>query len=197
MEGSKGYKTNRHERGGTPSPLDMAIVTRRSIMYGSATAKASVGMRSGAIKDGAYGFVNTLFAQTVRQLGFVHSIIERIAMSNSGFSNSMNVAEFRYIQAIHETSELQNPDGLVGQFLPILRRWRCTWLSHRTTALLRSNPFYYYLDARTRYYDKLFLDAFADNVHYIINVGSGVDTRAYRFEHVLSQNGVMVLECDP
>jgi methyltransferase (TIGR00027 family) len=153
-------------------------------------------MRSGAIKDGAYGFVNTLFAQTVRQLGFVHSIIERIAMPNSGFSNSMNVAEFRYIQAVHETSELQNPDGLVGQFLPILRRWRCTWLSHRTTALLRSNPFYYYLDARTRYYDKLFLDAIAENVHYIINVGSGVDTRAYRFERVLSQKGVMVLECD-
>jgi methyltransferase (TIGR00027 family) len=144
---------------------------------------------------GAYGFVKTLFAR-VHQLGFVHSIINKRAMPNSGFSNSMSVAEFRYIQAVHETRELQNPDGFVGQFLPILRRWRCTWLSHRTIALLRINPFYYYLDARTRYYDKIFLDAIANNVHYIINVGSGIDTRAYRFEHVLSQKGVKVLECD-
>jgi methyltransferase (TIGR00027 family) len=146
-------------------------------------------------KVGAYGVVN-LIAQTVHQLGFVHSIIKKITMSNSGFSNSMSVAEFRYIQAIHETRELQNPDGLVGQFLPILRRWHCTWLSHRKTALLRSNPFYYYLDARTRYYDKIFLDAIADNVQYIINVGCGADTRAYRFAHVLSQKGVKAVECD-
>jgi len=117
-------------------------------------------------------------------------------MPNSGFSNSMSVAEFRYIQSVHETGELQNPDGFVGQFLPILRRWWCTWLSHRTIALLRTNPFYYYLDARTRYYDKIFLNAIAENVQYIINVGSGIDTRAYRFEHVLSQKGVKVLECD-
>jgi methyltransferase (TIGR00027 family) len=108
----------------------------------------------------------------------------------------MFVAESRYIQSLHETSELQNPDRLAGQFLPLLRRWRCRWLSHSKVALLRTNPFYYYLAARTRYYDKIFLDAIADHVQYIINVGCGVDTRAYRFEHVLRQNGVKVLECD-
>ena len=49
---------------------------------------------------------------------------------------------------------------------------------------------------RTRYYDKVFLDAIADHAQYIINVGCGIDTRAYRFEPVLSQKGVTVLECD-
>ena len=181
-EGSKGYETNQHEWRRTMPPSRIAIANRAPYAH--------------HLGVGAYGFINTLFARTVHQLGFIHSIIKKRAMPNLGFSNSMNVAEFRYIQAIHETSELQNPDGLVGQFLPILRRWRCTWLSHRKIALLRSNPFYYYLDARTRYYDKIFLDAIADNVQYIINVGSGVDTRAYRFAHVLSQKGVKVLECD-
>jgi methyltransferase (TIGR00027 family) len=113
-----------------------------------------------------------------------------------GFSNSMLMAELRYIQFIHEKSELQNPDGLVGQFLPVLRRWSCKCLSKSKIAVLRADPFYYYLDARTRYYDKVFLNAIADDAQYIINVGCGTDTRAYRFEHVLREKGVKVLECD-
>ena len=140
--------------------------------------------------------VETMMAHTARQLGFFYSTIKKSAMSNPGFSNSVGVAESRYIQSIHETSELQNPDNLVGQFLPFLQRWRCIGLSHSQVALLRNTPFYYYLNARTRYYDKVFLDAIAGNAQYIINVGCGIDTRAYRFEPALSQKGVKVLECD-
>jgi len=117
-------------------------------------------------------------------------------MQKRGFSNSLFVAELRYIQSIHETGELQNPDGLVGQFLPVLRRWNCKRLSQSKIDTLRTDPFYYYLDARTRYYDKVFLDAIADNAQYIINVGCGTDTRAYRFEQPLRQKEVKVLECD-
>ena len=143
-----------------------------------------------------YMAVEPLLAQTARQLGFFYSTIKKRGMPNSGFSNSASVAEFRYIQSLHETSELQNPDSLVGHFLPLLQRWRCIGLSQSKLALLRTKPFYYYLDARTRYYDKVFLDAIADHAQYIINVGCGMDTRAYRFEPVLSQKGVTVLECD-
>jgi len=117
-------------------------------------------------------------------------------MKRRSFSNSMTVAEWRYIQSIHETAELQNPDTFVGHFLPALRRWRCAWLGQRTLAVLRAKPLYYYLVARTKYYDGLFLDAIADKVRYIINVGCGSDTRSYRFEHILKQHGVKVLECD-
>jgi len=108
----------------------------------------------------------------------------------------MFVAEQRYIQSIHETTDLRNPDTLIRHFLPALRRWRCTWLSQRQLAVLRSDPFYYYLVARTKYYDSVFLDAISDNVQYIINVGCGSDTRSHRFEHILKQKGVRVLECD-
>lgn len=117
-------------------------------------------------------------------------------MEKRGFSNSLFVAELRYIQSIHETGELQNPDGLVGEFLPVLRRWSCKRLSQSKIDTLRTDPFYYYLDARTQYYDKVFLDAISNDFRYIINVGCGTDTRAYRFEQVLRQKGVKVLECD-
>lgn len=117
-------------------------------------------------------------------------------MKRRSFSNSMTVAEWRYIQSIHETAELQNPDTFVGHFLPALRRWRCAWLGQSKLAILRSNPLYYYLVARTQYYDGLFLDAIADKARYIINVGCGSDTRSYRFENILKQHGVKVLECD-
>ena len=58
------------------------------------------------------------------------------------------------------------------------------------------NPFYYYLVARTRYYDEVFLNAICCDAQQIINVGSGYDTRAYRFAHVLKSKGVRVAECD-
>jgi methyltransferase (TIGR00027 family) len=117
-------------------------------------------------------------------------------MKKLAFSNSLRVAEKRYIQSIHERGELQNPDRLVGQFLPPLRRWRCRWLTQRSLAALQADSLYYYYLARTRYYDTVFLNAITANMQYIINVGCGTDTRAYRFEQALKQKGVNVLECD-
>src|SRR5262249_37013678 len=117
-------------------------------------------------------------------------------MKSRNLSNSLVVAEWRHIQSIHETTELGNPDDLVRHFLPTRRRWRLAWLGQRRLTGLRSTPFYYYLLARTKYYDGVFLDAISHNMQFIINVGCGFDTRSLRFEHLLKQKGVKVLECD-
>ena len=111
-------------------------------------------------------------------------------------SNLMLMARLRYIQSIHEPLELRNPDTLVRYFIPALDRWRCRLLGRERLTKMRANPFYYYLVARTKYYDKLLLDAASLDVRQIINVGSGSDTRAHRFIHVLRRKGVRVLECD-
>ena len=108
----------------------------------------------------------------------------------------MYVAELRYIQSIHEAGELKGPDTVVGRFLPLLRRYRCKWLGQGTVTALRADPFYYYLLARTIYYDKLFVQAITHDVRYVINIGCGTDTRAYRFEKILLENNVCVMECD-
>jgi methyltransferase (TIGR00027 family) len=123
-------------------------------------------------------------------------LAEEKAMESLNSTNLTYVAELRHIQSIHEPTALRNPDTLVGHFLPALRRWRLAWINQRKLTRLRSDPFYYYLLARTRHYDQIFLDAISRNVQCIINVGCGSDTRSYRFENLLRGKGVKVLECD-
>lgn len=117
-------------------------------------------------------------------------------MALPDLSNSMYVAHLRYIQSIHESPQRQNPDALVRRFLPILQRWRAARLGQEELARLRQDPFYYYLLARTRYYDEVFTDAIRAGAKKIVSIGCGSDTRSYRFQDLLCANGVEVLECD-
>jgi len=117
-------------------------------------------------------------------------------MARPDLFNSLHVAHLRYIQSIHESPERRNPDTLVRRLLPLIRRWRTAWMGTRELARLRVDPFYYYLVARTKYYDKVFNDAISAGVQRIFSIGCGSDTRPYRFEAILRSRGVQVLECD-
>ena len=112
------------------------------------------------------------------------------------FSNMVRVGQLRFIQSAYEQPEFRNPDTCVGDFLPTLRRWQCGFQGRLRLSALRSDPFYYYVLARTKYYDAVFLDAIRDQVDDIVNIGCGSDTRAYRFGHLLQRRGIRVLECD-
>ena len=113
-------------------------------------------------------------------------------MSLPASSYLVNVGQLRYIQSRCESS----PDALVGAFLSLPQRLACIVRGRLALPRLRANPFYYYLLARTRYYDQLFLDAVRDSVACIVNIGSGSDTRAYRFARLLEAKGITVIECD-
>jgi methyltransferase (TIGR00027 family) len=117
-------------------------------------------------------------------------------MKLPNLSNSMEVARLRYIQCIHEPAALRNPDTFVKHFISPFDRWRCRWVRPKRLVELRANSFYYYLVARTKYYDEVLLGALCSDFQQIINIGSGIDTRAHRFAHVLKLKGVRVLECD-
>jgi methyltransferase (TIGR00027 family) len=117
-------------------------------------------------------------------------------MGLPNLSKSMDVAHLRYIQSIHESPQRRNPDTLVRHFIPILARLRTAWLGRKELSNLRADLFYYYLIARTKYYDQVLNDAVSDGVRQIVNVGCGSDTRAYRFKHLLRSKNVKVLECD-
>lgn len=108
----------------------------------------------------------------------------------------MYVARLRHIQSIHETSERRNPDTLVRHFIPIVQRLRSAWLGREELTRLRKEPVYYYLVARTKYYDGIFKNAVTDGVRRILIVGCGSDTRPYRFQSLLRGKGVRVLESD-
>ena len=111
-------------------------------------------------------------------------------------SKSLYVARLRHIQSAHESPQRRGPDTLVRYMLPTLQRVRTTWISKSDLSRLRKDPFYYYLVARTKYYDRIFTEAISDGVERILNAGCGTDTRAYRFRRLLCDHHVRVLECD-
>src|SRR5262245_9559655 len=117
-------------------------------------------------------------------------------MAFPNLSNSLYVAQLRYIQSIYESPEQRNPDVLVRRFIPLKERLRTALMSKQTLARFRSEPFYYYLLARTIYYDQVVKDAVADGIQRLVMVGCGSDTRSYRFQDALSSRNIKVLECD-
>ena len=117
-------------------------------------------------------------------------------MSLPNLSYMMDVSELRYIQSVYEAAEYRNPDILVRDCLPTLKRWLCDLRGWFQLARFRSEPFYFYVIARTKYYDAVFAEAIAEKMDFIVNIGCGSDTRAYRFSDALTKNNVRVLECD-
>jgi len=111
-------------------------------------------------------------------------------------SNLSYVGRLRYIQCVRELPPLAGPDYLAGRFLPVLERWRCRLMPSKELRALRSQPFYYYLLARTRYYDEVFASMLARGVRHVVNIGCGTDTRAHRYADALDAAGADVLECD-
>jgi methyltransferase (TIGR00027 family) len=117
-------------------------------------------------------------------------------MALPNLSNMLFVGYMRYIQSIHEAPEHRNPDKLIRHFMPLNLRIRAAWLSKKELTRFRADPFYYYLVARTRYYDQVIADAIADDVQKVVMVGCGSDTRSYRFKDLLCAKKIRVLECD-
>jgi len=111
-------------------------------------------------------------------------------------SNLARVARLRHIQSLHESGDLRNPDILVGELLAPDERERCLRTSRQELTVMREAPFYYYLVARTKFYDELLLEAVAAGLRRVVVLGSGSDTRLYRFGGHLATHGIEVAECD-
>jgi methyltransferase (TIGR00027 family) len=109
----------------------------------------------------------------------------------------VRVGQVRAIQALYESPEQRNPDHLARNILPLSQRLGCFIRGRFLLQRMRTQPFYHYVLARTRYYDQIFCDAITKGgVRSIVNIGCGGDTRAYRFQSLLAQYAVQVLECD-
>ena len=117
-------------------------------------------------------------------------------MKLPNLSYMMSVGQLRYIQSVYEVARYRNPDTLVRDFLPRFQKWGCDLRGRALLSRSRSKPFYFYVLARTIYYDMVFFDAMEKGFNHIVNIGCGTDTRAYRFGHILSRTGIQVIECD-
>jgi len=124
----------------------------------------------------------------------VLEVSRRLTLPN--LSNSISVAKLRYIQSLYETPEYRNPDTLVRDLLPLPVRALSVLQAKIQLSKLQLYPFYYYLIARTKYYDQVFTEAIGSNTGFIINIGCGTDTRAYRFAEDLKKKKIKIFECD-
>lgn len=114
----------------------------------------------------------------------------------SEYSNLSATARYRHIQSIHENNDLRNPDILAGALMSPRERRKCFRLNYFSLTRLRRNPYYFYLNARTKFYDQLILDAVSTGIGRILIIGAGFDTRLYRFGGHLAANHVDLAECD-
>ena len=114
----------------------------------------------------------------------------------SDMSNLAGTARYRHIQSLHESVDRRNPDILAGALMTAEEREQCFRLNAEALMKMRKNPYYYYLTARTKFYDQLLLDAVVAGVRRVLIVGAGFDTRLYRFGGHLAAHGVEVAECD-
>ena len=102
-------------------------------------------------------------------------------MSLPKLNNLSNVAQMRFVQSRFEKGRLRGPDDEVRKFMSPTEL--ATGLARGAFFLrrFRQRPFYYYLVARTLYFDELYSRAAAQGFSAIWNVGCGTDTRAFRF----------------
>ena len=112
------------------------------------------------------------------------------------FSNLAGTALKRHIQSLHESGDRRNPDTLAGALLSEEQRQFCLHIGQQGLADLRKEAYYFYLIARTKVYDQMLLDAVASGVRRVLIMGTGFDTRFYRFGGHLAALNVQVAECD-
>lgn len=106
------------------------------------------------------------------------------------------VAVLRHLQYLHEPAGRRNPDHLVGRLFPWKERLRHRLISRRELEAYRSQPFYYFLVARTLHYDEWFLGVLNAGLRHVVNIGCGSDTRSHRFRPQIEACGSRVFECD-
>ena len=112
-------------------------------------------------------------------------------------ANLVRAGVLRYVQNAYERRPWRNPDAQVRHLLDAAtRRAADRDVARHGIGRFRKKGFYNYLLLRTLCYDDVFKRSVSDDIRQVVIIGAGTDTRAYRFENVLRQKRVRVIECD-
>lgn len=117
-------------------------------------------------------------------------------MSLPNLNYLSNVAQMRFVQARFERAPFAGPDDEVCKFMSPVERAMGLARGAFFLRRFRERPFYYYLLARTLYFDDLYSRAAENGIATIWNIGCGTDTRAFRFESSVTAGRVKLFECD-
>jgi methyltransferase (TIGR00027 family) len=106
------------------------------------------------------------------------------------------VAFVRAVGARQRDKHDRNPDYLAREFLN--RRWRfltrCPARLSRWYIELNHPGIYAWVNARTKHFDDLLLNSIYSGLEQFVILGSGYDSRPYRFDHQLASTRVFELD---
>ncbi len=104
---------------------------------------------------------------------------ETLAASGKVSATAESVCILRAVAAKHEDPKVRNPDYLAEKFVNE-EIWRTSPL-RADPRRARHNPVYFSVNARTHHIDALLVDALSAGATQVVNLGAGLDSRAYRF----------------
>src|SRR5215510_871100 len=110
---------------------------------------------------------------------------QTLATSGRVSTTAESVCALRAVAAKHPDPKIRNPDYLAEKFVSA-EFWRTS--PFRTDPeRARHNPSYFWVNARTHHMDGLMVDAVSGGATQVVNLGAGLDSRAYRFRERFPQ----------
>ena len=106
---------------------------------------------------------------------------QTLATSGRVSTTAESVCALRAIAAKHVDPKVRNPDYLAEKFVGE-EFWRTSPLRDDPDRA-RHNPVYFWVNARTHHIDALLVEALSKGVTQVVNLGAGLDSRAYRFRN--------------
>jgi len=111
---------------------------------------------------------------------------------------ALMAAIYRYLASKESRTGFKGPDHMAHMFLPAKARFFLSLAYFRKLfkrKLEERGPgSYAYVSARTRFFDELLMQAALNSIPQIVFLGAGYDTRAIRFQELLS--GTEIFELD-
>jgi len=101
----------------------------------------------------------------------------------------------RALSCYEPDERIRGQDHLAKLFLPAERKIKLDYEAYRSVALRRVKAgVYYYVIARTAYFDQIFLDGLKNAVPQILILGAGYDSRAYRYENLFGDTKIFEID---
>lgn len=111
---------------------------------------------------------------------------------------AMWCALLRALAAAESREGIKGGDYLAEIFLPDNQRALLKTPAQREWALKQQPPgMYAYLIARTFYFDHIVEQALQENIPQIVNLGTGYDSRPYRFQELIKETKIFELDTQP
>jgi len=112
-------------------------------------------------------------------LALMASCAQTLATSGRVSVTAESVCALRAAGAMHPDPKVRNPDYLAVKFVDETFWRRSGYQTDPGRA--RHSPTYFAVNARTHHIDTLLVDALSQGATQVVNLGSGFDSRAYRF----------------